>query len=153
MSKMYRRHPHRRNYRIRYYPHRRYYHIRGYRRAYYGTSFSGFLASLGVIFLIIGVIVGLDGAGNIFNPLFFIGAGLIVASIFLAILFSATMGKMRARAGDLGDPGSFDDYHQPSAPVTGTYINQPAQQAGPRRCPSCGRAAAGAFCDSCGTRL
>ena len=120
-------------------------------------SFSGFLASIGVVLLLIGVVIGLDDGASIFNPFFFTGAGLIVASIFFAIILGMAMGRMRARAGDLGDP--MNDFNnqspQPSAPVSGTFVNQPAQpqQTGQRRCQGCGRAGSGSFCDSCGTRL
>lgn len=147
----------RRNYRYRYYPHRRYYHVHGYRGAYYGTNFSGFLASVGIFLLLIGIVIGLEPETGIFNIFTILGAVMIVVGILLATVFSSRMGRMRQQCGDMGDPYAESSYNQGPTPVSagnvgGTVNNTPPQQR-MGTCPRCGASGNGNNCQYCGAGM
>ena len=116
-------------------------------------SFAGFLATVGILFLLYGIIIGLEPNESIFNPLFWVGVVLIGLAMVGSIMASARMARLRDQYND-GEDFS-DNTMQSAPPVSGTTINQQPVQQQPRtgKCPSCGGSGSGEFCAFCGTRM
>lgn len=144
----------------RYYPHCHYYGIHGYRAAYYGSSFGGFLLSLGVIFLLFGAVISLDGYEPLFNSLFIIGLVITVLGIVLSVAMSTRMASMRTQHNEYDSenyyPNEPASSSAPSSSLDGYAGKGPSSAPAKSKggtCPNCGAASSGDFCSFCGTRI